>query len=235
MATASILLGSYTLFANTDVFAQNSISEENWNKFTLEDLGLEIEYPSDWVVVEDTERRGDLTRLSTQIPVPVISFDSEEKSSNQPPDSGIELPESIKETFENMPAAYLTIFTPNEIHSSSNNTVDDSKRALLYKEIDDELKNNLNTNNGVNGENITLNGLNQTVWKIDEVDKIGDEGWSKNNFLFFLNPNTNSVLEIMYSSDASKVDEYDSVFEYMLNSIKPVSLVDEENTEEEEE
>ena len=128
---ASILLGSYTLFANTSVFAQNSINGENWNKFTLEDFGLEIEYPSDWIVDENTERIGDLTRLSTPDPSPIVSFESEEKTSNEPPELGIEMPESVVKALENIPAAYLTIFTPNEKGSFSGNTMDSMRGVIV--------------------------------------------------------------------------------------------------------
>ncbi len=217
--TLSILIFSSLscLTLNLNVYAQGSNGSEEWTKFVLTDLGLEIEYPSDWIVDENTERRGDLTRLSTPDPSPIVSFDSEEKTSNEPPELGIEMPESLVETFENIPAAYLTIFTPGEKSSPNNNATETSIRGLLYGQIYTEI------GKAVEGEDVMLTGLNQTVWKVDNVNKIGDEEWTKDSYLFFYNNGTNSFIEIQYSSDVSAGDEYDPIFTHMLNSIKPLT------------
>ncbi len=229
---------------NSNVYAQDT-EKKDWDKFVLENLRLEIEYPSNWIAEDDTERRGDMSRHFTEDPTPVISFESAEKTLNQPPDLSSEMPESMKERFENMPAAYLTIFTPNEIHYLNNNTMDKSKIDILYNEIRQEFTTPLNRNSdskiafenvidkGVHAEYVTLKGLNQIVWKIDRVERIGDQSWTKDNYLFFYNNSTKSVVEIKYSSDESKFNEYKSIFEHMLNSIKPITLDAEDHSDNE--
>ncbi|CAN5677643.1 hypothetical protein BH23THE1_BH23THE1_23580 [soil metagenome] len=234
--TLSILLFSSInyLTLNLNVYAQGSNGGEKWTKFVLMDIGLDIEYPSDWIVDENNERTRDLMRVYTPDPSPIVSFDSEEKTSNEPPELGIEMPETLVETFENIPAASFTIFTPNEKGSSSNNTMENSMRGLLYSEIYTELNKrfNQNTVNTIEGENIILSGLNQTVWKVDNVDKLGDQERTKDSYLFFYNNGTSSFIEIKYSSDASAGDEYGSIFTHMLNSIKPLASTIENDSDE---